>query len=381
MKIKILFVGPFPNGMASSNRVLSYAIGLAEGGYDIEILLLRPSENKNKIKNIYKQGNLYGVKYKYLVSNLKPSPTYFNIFYVLLGIIKTFFIIKRRQLIIVHISDKISILHILFLKLFKNVKAIWVRDEKPSILKNYFWRKIINYSFSGFFFITNEIKEYSIPYLKPDKKIFILPITINFKRFDSGLKLDLRKNSYFCYVGLINIKRDGFSTLIKSFLLFKQKYNMTVDLICIGDNNSDELKHCINQFLSDPNFDSIHFIGIKRGEELIQYMKNATGLITTPAIIDSLGFPSKLAEYLASGVPVITTNAGEISKYLSVDSAYLCEPDNIIEISEVMYEIVSNPDQAAFIGNNGYLVAKRYFHIQSYIPEIKNFINQIVDNK
>lgn len=374
MKIKILFVGPFPIGMASTYRLLSYSIGLAKANNDVEVLLLRPTEDSLNVKNDKIHGIYKGVKFKYIVTNIRPKSIFLKIWYVILGIIRTFFIVKKNDVVILHAADKSSIFFALILNISKKIKLVWIRDEKPVILKKMLWRYLINSIFSGFIFMTFEIKKYATPYLKKDKKIFILPITIDFDRFEVSCKEKVIFDNYFCYVGLNNLKRDGFETLVKSFLFYKNKFKLNDLLLCIGNNNNLELNNYLKSYRNDPNFNSIIFTGKKSGDELISYIKNAKALITTPNIIDSLGFPSKLAEYLASGKPVITTSAGEIPLYLNSDSAFLCEPENIDEISRAMFQVSDNPSYAKEVGLNGYNTAKKTFNIESYIEDILEFL-------
>jgi len=74
------------------------------------------------------------------------------------------------------------------------------------------------------------------------------------------------------------------------------------------------------------------------------------------------GFPTKLGEYLASGVPVVITNVGEISQYLTdKKNAYIAEPDNPISFASKIKEALQNYNEAKFIGEKGKEVANNVF--------------------
>ena len=147
--------------------------------------------------------------------------------------------------------------------------------------------------------------------------------------------------------------------------------------MCVGDNNNSELSSYLETFKMHNYFSSIVFPGKKFGDELIHILANAKALITTPIVIQSLGFPIKLAEYLAAGKPVITTTAGEISHYLDETSAYLCKPGSISDVVNAFIDISLFPEKAKEMGRNGFNIAMKYFNIKSYRKDFWNFINNI----
>lgn len=373
MKINIVFVGPFPVGMAATNRLTSYARGLANQGNEINLLLLRGSEKHNQAVNKNKSGIYKDIKFSYLTSNIAPNNYFLKMLYALIGIIKSMFKVKKGEVVIFHAVDKPSIILATLMYILIDIKAFWIRDEKPIILNNFYWRALVNFTFQGIIVMTNEINAYIKAFL-PAKKTFVLPITIDFDRFNvPENKIALKYKNYFCYVGLNNPKRDGFELLLQAFLKYKSSYNSNECLLCIGDANKPDVQNIIAQYKTYPHFSSIVFLGKYSGLELITFMKNSMALITTPIYIESLGFPSKLAEYLASKRPVITTNVGEIPTFLSKNSAILCYPE-ISDISAALHFVSTNVQIADEIGKNGYSTAEKYFNIDTYINELSNFL-------
>lgn len=87
------------------------------------------------------------------------------------------------------------------------------------------------------------------------------------------------------------------------------------------------------------------------------------------------GFPNKLGDYLATGRPVITTNVGDIPRYLvDKESAFLVEPDNCDAFVETLYHVLSNKELADSVGLGGRIVAQRLFDSASVAKQIVAFI-------
>ena len=104
---------------------------------------------------------------------------------------------------------------------------------------------------------------------------------------------------------------------------------------------------------------------------------NSSCLLTTASTYISGGFPTKLGEYLLSGVPVVATKAGEISNFLEDGiNSYLCEVDNWEDISEKLFYIHNHSFEAAKIGKSGYQLAITKFNILTYLKDLTFFLSQ-----
>jgi glycosyltransferase involved in cell wall biosynthesis len=70
-------------------------------------------------------------------------------------------------------------------------------------------------------------------------------------------------------------------------------------------------------------------------------------LPTACAPFSQLGFPTKLAKYLAAGKPVIVTSTGYNPKYLQHGTnAYLTPPDNPQAFAAQLKFILKHPEEA-----------------------------------
>jgi glycosyltransferase involved in cell wall biosynthesis len=74
------------------------------------------------------------------------------------------------------------------------------------------------------------------------------------------------------------------------------------------------------------------------------------------------GFPTKLAEYLASGRPVVVTGTGDIPQYLDDGvSAYLSPPGDVDTFAAKLRHVLDHPEEAYEVGLRGRAVARESF--------------------
>ena len=64
--VYILTLNPFPNGMAATNRITSYAKGISENGLACKVLILKRTEGYNNIRNHKLSGNIDNYSFKYI---------------------------------------------------------------------------------------------------------------------------------------------------------------------------------------------------------------------------------------------------------------------------------------------------------------------------
>lgn len=89
-------------------------------------------------------------------------------------------------------------------------------------------------------------------------------------------------------------------------------------------------------------------------------------------------FPTRMAELLLTGIPLVTSNVGDVSDYLTNDiEALLYAPSNTAEFSSIIKEYLTTSDHNRYIsiGENGRLAALNYFTPNRYIADIIRLIS------
>lgn len=112
--------------------------------------------------------------------------------------------------------------------------------------------------------------------------------------------------------------------------------------------------------------------------EVENVVKNADFTIFTRPIRRSsnAGFPTKLAESMVVGTPVITNDTGDISLYLENErNGFLLKSGTEDEIYDVFENIISlNTEQYCCMRQNARRTAENYFDFAVYINKMKKFL-------
>jgi glycosyltransferase involved in cell wall biosynthesis len=84
-------------------------------------------------------------------------------------------------------------------------------------------------------------------------------------------------------------------------------------------------------------------------------------------------FPSKIAEYLMSGRPVVSCQVGEVAEYLQdEETAFLSEPDNLSAFAEKIQEALTSINRD-WVGQRGKKLAQEQFDYISRGQELLKF--------
>ena len=205
-------------------------------------------------------------------------------------------------------------------------------------------------------------------------------MTVDLERFPHPVK-SLSQSRYITYCGDLSQSKDGVLTLIKSFALIKDEFP-DLQLKLIGHNKDlsyiNSLKESIlNRGLSN----SVIFTGFIHPENIPNELyKSRLLVLSRPDNIQAQGgFPTKLGEYLATGVPVVVTSVGELPYFLKNDkNAFLGEPDNVESFAEAMRRALSDNHFALKVGLAGRETALKYF---SHLVQGKFISDFLSENK
>ena len=90
------------------------------------------------------------------------------------------------------------------------------------------------------------------------------------------------------------------------------------------------------------------------------------------------GFPTKVGEYLATGLPVITTKLGELAHSLcDRNQVIFAEPDDPLSLQDAIRFVWLNPLEAAKIGAAGKVWAKNNLEYQANADLLATFLDSI----
>jgi glycosyltransferase involved in cell wall biosynthesis len=179
------------------------------------------------------------------------------------------------------------------------------------------------------------------------KNVVYIPNGVNINRFTPNHVNHHSKRVEFLFVGRLE-KLKGLNYLIEAVDRLKNsKYNFVINMVGNGSLMKD-LKETIRKKNLEEYF---AFHGEKTSEEIISWY-NKSDVFVSPAIWE--GFPNTLLEAWASGLPVIITNVGGISKICTNNQDALVIPSkDSVKLAEAIEKMLRDTKLREKLSKNG----------------------------
>lgn len=387
--MSIIIIGDsfsFPDGDAATNRVHTYAKGLCENGVKSHVICFASEYNTRG------DGTVNGIYFyhpfqhrersnNFITRQWHKSVKYLNTIHLFRRINKE----ERIDAVIVYTALLSTHLFAWFLARINKTIIIKECGEHP--LRNHqkgclkvFQGKIkvrIEAFFSDGIFC---ISQYLISFFKnlgiSGKKLFQVPSTVDTERFKTSFNPPL-DYKYILYCGGLTIIKDGVDILIESFKRISDKFP-DINLVLIGRGDTPDEEKILRELPVKLGIDKrVVFPGFLSRTEIPAYLTNAgiLALARPKSIIADAGFPSKVTEYLSTGVPVVVTEVGEIPVYLKdSENAFLVEPGNAGAFAEKLEYVLRNYEFAREVGKRGRDTAETVFNYKYQAKRIIEFV-------
>lgn len=385
-KYAIIFLGPYPRGNVSTMRIHSYSKALVHAGHNVKVYVVAPT--KEAAINPDRRGYFEGVEYEYVTKitwSKNQSLFIKKLFFYVVGLFRTCAKLhaEKADYIISYHDQPVANLWIGFFAKIYKLPFVLDRTEYPTNWNSMNvarrWIVVQSYRmYDGIITITKELVSFYSKLLGKDK-VFLLPATIDPQRYDDVTE-QFSENYIAIVFGVHN--RDCLIDSIKAYIEYRSISNGkdTYSLRLIGDIEKliemHPENHEIYSLLAQNKcMSEVTFLGKMRNSEVPEILLNAKCLLTTPRSFISGGFPTKLAEYLLSGKPVVCTKTGEIGDYLvDKESALLARPGDVSEIARKLAFLQENEAIARKIGQKGREIALKYFNAEEYVNDLIKFI-------
>ena len=375
MRIAIINTLPIPSGVASVNRLLSYAKGMVEIGVEVSVLSSAYSD--------IAEGELYGVKYH----NFGKGVGVISLLSALHKILKDVKINKYDTVILV--SNSLFLIYPVFLVCkSKGIKLIQEKSEFPFVLMKkgllakcwaWFYTSTTYKLFDGLIVMTKPLMDYFETKVRKNCKLIEIPMTVDLDRFSIKKAKDSAYGDYIAYCGNMAGNKDGVMNLIEAFD-FASKKIKEVKLLLIGGATVAEDLEKLKDYANGRGDGRIVFYGKADREDIPQLLVNAKALaLARPSSLQSTGgFPTKLGEYLATSNPVVVTAVGDIPRFLNEKNSFIVEPDNNEAFANQIVKIFEDYKKAKEIGAQGRIVAEQNFNYRVQSPRIHEFLQELV---
>lgn len=380
LRIAVVTHAPFPQGNVSTMRYTSYLKALAESGVFCYVIIYCPTRMASHIKD--SSGVHAGINYQYATDITWRKYNIINkIIYLIKGLVNSItYLNKNRISTIILYGDNPFVVNLFYWAYckFTGKRFIGDRSELPtnrvqkSKLKLYLYG-IKQRMFDGMIIMTKQLMHFYQKYSNNDDFLLFMPMTIDPSRFD-GIRKETPEKPYIAVVfGTHN--RDGLLESLKSFDLYCKKEGK-YDIQIIGDYSNMPNKEELDAQISSSEFkERIHILGRQPNFKVPRILYNASILLTTPNYYNSGGFPTKLGEYMLSGVPVVATKAGELLDYIVPNTDMLISnPGDFESISNNLLCIENDTSLAKTLSENAKKKAHNIFCADSYIDNLLSFL-------
>lgn len=393
MKIAVVNIYDFPQGMAPTVRILSYTKGLVKYGVDCEIISIKPKRDKSSLC-----GNVNGVKYFHFDHCLDTSNKYINSldfrfrkwicrYKAIKHILSSNKIVPYDCIIISYDSIVRLFSTIPFFSLTKS-KIVTIADEYPTPIRKYMkhklplWKvlmyKVINRYIDGRILMTNNLLQFfnKVICVKPST---VVSTIVDVERFVNSSPLGITSSRYICYMGNMELSKDNVDNIIDAFNIIKDDFE-DVELHLYGTPSKIDLTILHKQVQKYNLENRVRFMGRADYKDVPRILKSAEILVASQPNTKRAegGFPTKMGEYFISGVPSIFTNVGEVGQYAKDgQNCIIVSPSEPYEYADAMRRLLTNKEYGAQLANNAKLYIETNYSCESAANSIINFIQKL----
>lgn len=393
MKVGVFTYFPFPKGLAPTTRIIAYSKGLQNNGCKVEIFSccwIPDTENiplEGFVEGVpYKNSHFWHTKYgKFFKVTVDKYLLHRNT----IRNIKNSHFTEPFDVILVA-CDLLSVLTYYVPKIAHlGIKTVFVIDEYPPAIRELksevpqIWLdtfKTIDRYFLGRVLMTETLRDFY------NHKIRVLPSHIMCSILDEGRFEDVRpqkaERKYLCYMGNLMLKKDDICTIIRAFCEIKDEYP-DLDLHLYGNESTPEEGQILRSIISEKGAENRVFLkGRVEYEQVPAILAGATLLVTAQPNTKRAegGFPTKLGEYMMTGVPMIVTDVGEIHKFVThkID-CYMVPPESPHEYAETLRYALSHKEESLQIAKHAYENAYNNYSSRKVGEGLVSFLQQIVN--
>jgi glycosyltransferase involved in cell wall biosynthesis len=386
----------YPHGAGAAARVTAYARGLQDAGAVVHVVSMMSPNINGPDLNETPSGVHDGVSYEYACGTRTRAPSFVGRRWLEAKVPVGVWIAARRlfrdgagpKAIIAYTTEPrwiafaalvaktsgavclVEICEMPFVHERDSVKRafkLWLQDS--------FAYKMVD----GFIAISTDLVGYVERHAQPGAKVARVPTLVSASDFErhSGHPASSSPRQVV-YVG--DFSQEGEITDLMTAFALVALDRPDVELTLVGHATPDRQADIAGRAVGLGIEGRVRLTGQVKREGLPRLLGAASALVLLrrDAAFSRAGLPSKLAEYLASGRPVVVTAIGDIPRYLvdGVD-AYLAPPGDPAAFAKRLGYVLDNESEAREVGASGRLVALRRFDRRRHGARLAAFISSV----
>lgn len=177
------------------------------------------------------------------------------------------------------------------------------------------------------------------------------------------------------FLGVL-IKRKGVSDLLKAIKILEDedKSSNLKFIIAGGGEEETTLKNEVEQLKVNK---LVEFVGWINGDKKKELLKNSQMLVL-PSYNE--GLPIAILEAISYGMPVVSTNVGDIASAVENDkNGYLIEPGDVESLANSLKKIFENKEKYMEMSNESRMIAECRFSDEKYFYDVKSIYSTLFE--
>jgi glycosyltransferase involved in cell wall biosynthesis len=384
----------FPNGTGASARVLAFAQGLRSAGVAVKVLCVEPTESGNPPLNSEVKGVFRGIPFEYTYGSTTrlPRGTRRRILKVAKWGLCLRAALRWRaesgELAAVIVYSRSLAWMATGVLAGRLTGAVCVHDDSEM---PFVWRtpgpwttaKRLAYErsyrlFDGCIAISTYLRSYCTERLRCGENVLLVPILVDVSEFEGDGDGDAPVPGAVMFCG--SLDHGEVRTLLQTFAMVARELPETTLWLVGGAKRAGTMPALRGEIEQLDLTGRVRFTGRVGRTELPTVLRSASVLVLPrSAGPHSLaGLPTKVAEYLATGRPVVVTTTGDIPRYLrDGHDAYLVPPDDVQAFADRLRYVLEHPDEAAHVGEMGKRTATSSFSPLTHGQRMREFIEEL----
>lgn len=368
----------YPEGGAACNRHLAYVEALAACGHTVRVYAIGREACAYKTPRFEVTG--VGVNASNRV--LFYLKAFAAMLFLCLGLAKGS---GRKSKWVYLGTSGLLLLPITLVARLRGIRTFHERTELPSLmvgassfnkLDHALYKSLLR-QFSGIYVISNRLRDEMKQGLGVAAEVSVVNMIVDLSRFENLTRDFGSSMRTITYCGDLSSPKDGVDILLTAFARFRAD-GADCTLQLAGSTANEYFRNTLRPLVEQLALvDAVKFLGLVPRQDVPALLASSDLLVLARpnSAQAAYGFPTKLGEYLASRKPVLVTNTGEISSFLSDGhDVFFSEPDDADAFAERMGYIGRNYQHALTVGQNGFTAAREHFSAGSAAKRIETML-------
>lgn len=395
MKVYILTRGPFPIGMAATNRIICLAKAFRHAGVDCSVVIFKRTRTYST-SSIPDTGTFEGIPYKYIGgSSKRANGTWMAKFQSFLLAIQLLIFLTtcvRYGDVVYYFFGKSNLLKRIMIWIIHKKGGFCVselceypfgtgKETKKIIKQRKYELNHIFPQYDGIVAISDALVDLAKAYCSSNCVIRKVPILVDFEKYNIPNESMHASIPYIFHSGTLSEQKDGILGMIEAFGIATSELQFPIKFISTGKKEKSPFAKEIDCLIEKYNIaDKVVFTGYISDEELKTYLKGASVCIINkyPNQQNRYCFSTKLGEYMAAGKAIIITRVGEAINWLEDNKdAIVVEPQNNQILANVIVKLFCDKALCSSLGNEARNKCFQVFDFHNYGQLLNQFVSTI----